>query len=88
MKCCQYQSEGRQNDVSGVWLKVINHHTDQCNGDKKGYEFDDQLSSVLKIAFARQLLLQWQRLIVIDGQLEQNHVEWPGTDEQIGYHHE
>ncbi len=55
---------------------------------EEGCHLDGYLHAVLEVALARHLLLQGQRLLVVDGQLEDDEVDESAREEHVGAEHE
>ena len=57
--------------------KTYQHIADACDNDgtQKGYHLDGELHAILEVTLRRDLLLQRERLFIIDGKLEDDEMQ-------------
>ena len=82
------QPEQAHEDVGllKTYQDIANSHND--DGAEEGHHLDGELHAVLEVALGCHLLLQGQRLLVIDGELEDDEMEESSCQQHIGRQHQ
>ena len=82
------QPEQAHEDVGllKTYQDIANSHDD--NRAEESHHLDGELHAVLEVALCCHLLLQRQRLLVIDGELEDDEMEKSSCQQHIGRQHQ
>ena len=82
------ESEGRHDEIGARLADGDKADGGDDAGSEEGDHLDDDLHAVLEVALGGHLLLEGERLLVIDGQLEDDEMEHSGGGGHIGHQHE